>query len=253
MRDPAQDGRGGDLITIRIKRSHLGALVGLVLGGAGGYALGARAAVSDVPAPAGGQTQAETLAGVASGVAGSPTPAAIVDVDVAGRPSLGPDDAVVTVVEFADYQCPFCSRYARETYPALMDRFGDRIRYVVRNFPLVGRHPHASKAAEAAECAADQDEFWTYRDHLFRNQASLDVESLARFAVELGLDPSAFQDCLDSGRKAEIVSRDVDDGRRYGVRGTPTFFVNGRILIGAHSLRTFEERIRLAELEVRAR
>lgn len=253
MSESRQDDRGDDLITIRVRRSHLGVLLGLVAGGVGGYVLGAHATVSDPAVAEGIQTQAGTLAGSARGAAAEPVPGAIVDVAVAGRPSLGPDDAAVTIVEFADYQCPFCARYARETYPALIDRFGDRVRYVVRNYPLGARHPHARKAAEAAECASDQGEFWTYRDHLFRNQASLDVESLNRFADELGLDPRAFRDCLESGEKADIVARDADDARRYGVRGTPTFFVNGRILVGAHSLEAFAERIRLAELEVPAR
>ncbi|NIW36059.1 MAG: thioredoxin domain-containing protein [Gemmatimonadetes bacterium] len=162
------------------------------------------------------------------------------------RPSRGPADASVTVVEFTDYQCPFCTRHFEQTYPLLMQQYGDRIRYAVRNFPLVRIHPHAAKAAEAAECAHDQGRFWEYHDRLFENNAALDVESLKRYAADLDLEVSQFNKCLDSGRKSEIVARDLEDGSRLGVRGTPTFFINGRILVGAQPYPVFRDAVELA-------
>ncbi len=162
------------------------------------------------------------------------------------RPSRGPEDAPVTVVEFTDYQCPFCARHYQLTYPRLFQEYGDRIQYVVRNFPIVQNHPHAAKAAEAAECAFVQGRFWQYHDRLFENSSGLDNESLERYARDLGLDSSRFDRCLDSGEKSGIVARDLKDGRRYGVRGTPTFFINGRILIGAQPFPVFKEYIERA-------
>ena len=169
-----------------------------------------------------------------------------VHVDYENRPYRGPADAPVIVIEFTDYQCPFCARYFQQTYPTLLTEYGDRIRYVIRNFPITSIHPHAAKAAEAAECAADQDTFWEYHDVLFQRQASLDVTSLKHYATELGLDGDRFEACLDSGEKAEIVAADVRDGRAYRLNGTPTFFINGRRLVGAQPLAVFEHFIEQA-------
>ncbi len=177
--------------------------------------------------------------------ASEPAPA---DSDFAGpaRPSRGPADASVTIVEFTDYQCPFCARHYQQTYPRILREYGERIRYVVRNFPIVQNHPHAAKAAEAAECAFDQGAFWPYHDRLFENSSALDSESLKRYALDLGLDSEQFERCLDSGVKSRIVARDFQDGRRYGVRGTPTFFINSRILIGAQPFSAFQDYIERA-------
>ena len=104
-------------------------------------------------------------------------------VPVAGRPSWGPEDAPITIVEFTDYECPFCQRHATETYPMIKADYGGRIRYVVRNFPLSSIHPHAQKAAEAAECAFDQGLFWEYHDKLFAEAPNLQVELLKQYAI----------------------------------------------------------------------
>ena len=171
----------------------------------------------------------------------SPTPTLEVrDVATEGRPQRGADDAPITIVEFTDYECPFCGRYIRDTYPALMAEYGDRMKYVVRNFPLSSIHPNARKAAEAAECAFDQGRFWEYHDALFQNQGALDVPSLKAYAEELGLDVETFSTCLDSGAKREVVAADHRDALAHGVNGTPTFFVNGRMLVGAQQLAAFE-------------
>ena len=168
---------------------------------------------------------------------------------------------MVTMVEFTDYQCIFCAQYFRLTYPKLLARYEGKLRYVSRHFPIRGVHPKALKAAEAAECAYDQGKFWQYHDILFERQTTagvgslfehrtaLDVENLKRYSVELGMDAERFDSCLDSGEKAEVIRKDMQDGRRYGLRGTPTFFVNGQQLAGALPLATFEGFIDAALLE----
>lgn len=161
-------------------------------------------------------------------------------VPIAGRPAWGSDDAPITIVEFTDYECPFCRRFTSQTYPGIRDNYGDRIRYVIKHFPLTSIHPHAQKAAEAAECAFDQGQFWAYHDRLFEEAPALQVPLLKQYAGELGLDQAAFSQCLDSGRKREIVEADFQDAVALGLRGTPGFFINGRALYGAQPLRTFE-------------
>ncbi len=224
-----------DLVTIRIKRSHLRAAVALLLGFAGGYAtariLGAGGLGTSRVTPIGAEP-------VAASVAGN-----LVPVEVAGRPFRGPEQAAITLVEFTDYQCPFCARHFRDTYPVLLREYEGTLKYVIRNYPVSSLHPHARKAAEAAECAHDQGQFWPYHDALFSHTTALQVDSLKRYAEDIGLNTAEFNRCLDTGEKADVVSRGLEDGRRYGVRGTPTFFINGRILVGAQSLAVFKSAI----------
>jgi protein-disulfide isomerase len=142
------------------------------------------------------------------------------------QPSKGKQDAAVTVVEFTDYQCPSCAA-AQPTLERLITEYGDRVRFVIRDFPLQ-MHPDARKAAEAAEAAREQGKYWDFTAILFRNQSSLKPEQLKQYAQVLGLDVTKFGEALDSGRFAEKVQRDLSEGERIGVTGTPTFFVNGR-------------------------
>jgi protein-disulfide isomerase len=142
------------------------------------------------------------------------------------QPSKGNPDARVTVVEFTDYQCPSCAA-AHPSLERLITEYGDRVRFVVRDFPLQ-MHPEARKAAEAAEAAREQGKYWDFTAILFRNQSALKPEQLKQYAQVLGLDRAKFDAALDDGRFAEKVERDMLDGRKFGVSGTPTFFVNGR-------------------------
>jgi protein-disulfide isomerase len=160
------------------------------------------------------------------------------EIPTAGRPSRGSQTAPVTIVEFTDYQCPFCRRHFQTTLPALLAVYGDSVRYVIRNYPIPSLHPDAPKAAEAAECSHDQGMFWRYHDHLFR-VTELDQRSLKQYAAELGLDTVAFNRCLDTGAKAALVAQDVRDARGYGARGTPAIFVNGRLFAGAKPFEVF--------------
>jgi protein-disulfide isomerase len=160
-----------------------------------------------------------------------------VAVDVAGSPSRGPVDAPVTIVEFSEFQCPFC----RRVLPALReveDRYRGRIRLVFRHFPLA-RHKDAPKAAEAAECARDQGRFWEMHDRLFENAERLGIADLKRHARAVGLDGPAFDGCLDSGRHEGRWRRDLADALSYGASGTPMFFVNGRLVSGAQPFAVF--------------
>ena len=147
-------------------------------------------------------------------------------------PALGPETAPVTIVEFSDFECPFCLRI-HPTIKQVMDDYDGRVRLVFRQFPLVSLHRNAQKAAEAALCADDQGQFWEMHDAMFDNQRELDVASLKLRAAELGLDEEAFGSCLDSGEFADQVATDVAAGRALGVSGTPALFINGRYLSGA--------------------
>lgn len=142
------------------------------------------------------------------------------------QPSKGSADALVTIVEFTDFQCPSCAQQ-HPVLEQLVSEFGNRVRLVVRDFPL-SQHADAPKAAEAAEAAREQGKYWEYVAVLFRNQSALEVNKLKQYANELGLDRARFDAALDSSKFAEKVERDVLDGQKLGVNGTPTFYINGK-------------------------
>lgn len=143
----------------------------------------------------------------------------------------------INIVEFSDFECPFCER-AVPTVNALKAKYGDRLNLEFKHFPL-SFHPNAQKAAEASECARDQGKFWEYHDALFDGQ-KLSIADLKQHAVDLGLDTTKFNSCLDNGDKADVVTADFNEGRAKGVSGTPTFFVNGQKVVGAQPIEAFE-------------
>jgi protein-disulfide isomerase len=147
-------------------------------------------------------------------------------------PSLGSASAPVTIVEFSDFQCPFC-RQAAPTLKQIRDKYGDKVRVVWKDFPLTQIHPQAFKAGEAAHCAAEQGKFWEYHDRLFANQQALQPADLKKHAVETGLDSAKFDACLDSSKYGDRVREGVAQGARLGVNSTPTMYVNGRLVSGA--------------------
>lgn len=154
-------------------------------------------------------------------------------------PAIGPADAAVTVVEFSDFQCPYCARSA-QTVKQLVDKYRGRIRLVFQDFPLP-IHKDAPKAAEAAACANDQGKFWPMHDKLFQVQKNLSVAEMKQYAAELGLDAPAFNACLDAGRHANEWKRSKTVGEGYGITGTPAFFINGIPVFGAAPLQEFTE------------
>jgi protein-disulfide isomerase len=182
----------------------------------------------------------------------APTPAAIIPTD--DMRVLGDSGAPVTVVEFSDYQCPYCARHVEETWPKLRAEFVEtgRVRYAFKDFPLVSIHPQASKAHEAARCAGEQGAYWPMHDWLFARQSEWagrpdHVAIFKGYAAELSLQTADFETCLDSGRWASVVNADRAEGTNLGVQGTPTFFIDGYPLVGAVPYETFQYAIELAE------
>ncbi|MHB1844699.1 MAG: thioredoxin domain-containing protein [Deltaproteobacteria bacterium] len=168
-----------------------------------------------------------------------------VDVAAVG-PAKGPADASVTIVEFSDFQCPYCEREEKVLRQILAD-FPKDVRIVFRDFPL-DIHPDAQRAAQAGSCADAQGQFWAMHDKLFENQHALSLDAIKGYARAVGLNPTKFDACLDSAAVAAHVSQSVEDGERAGVDGTPALFVNGRPLTGATSY----EELRAAVIRARA-
>ncbi len=175
-----------------------------------------------------------------------------------GAFALGDPDAPITILEYTDYQCPFCTQHFKETLPALKENFIDtgKVYYVIKDFPLTSIHPQAVKAAEAARCAAEQDAYMEIHDALFSRQAEWsgnpDAENVfIGFAAEAGLDEAAFTDCLSSGKMETAVIDNLNEGASFGVTGTPAFFINGILVSGALPYDSFEQGLNgmLADLE----
>ena len=157
-----------------------------------------------------------------------------------GFPSSGPADAPVTIVEFSDFECPFCARLL-PTLEQVKHQYADAVRVVYRHYPLTGIHPNAWKAAEASLCAEEQGRFWELHDLMFAEQGVLTVPDVKTKAARLDFDTEAFNRCLDSGRHYDAVLADVRDGDEVGVSGTPAMFVNGRFIDGAVPFATLAE------------
>jgi protein-disulfide isomerase len=169
-------------------------------------------------------------------------PPRVDNVSTDGDPQIGPDNAKVTIVAFSDYECPYCKGFRDATFDALLEKYGDDVRFVYRDYPL-SFHPQAQIAAEAAECANEQGKYWEMHDVIYANQASLSDDAYSGFAEQIDLDTQQFDECLSSNKYAEEVAGDQQDGNTYGVTGTPTFFINGWMLVGAQPLSEFEKLI----------
>ena len=150
----------------------------------------------------------------------------------------GPATAPITIVEYSDYQCPYCAR-VNPTLDRVRQSYGDRVRLVFKDFPLP-IHPEAPKASEAAYCAGDQGKYWEMHDRLFANQQMLQVPALKQHAAELKLDAAAFGQCLDSGKHAARVAENKKSGEKLGISSTPTLYVNGRPVVGAQPFEHFK-------------
>ncbi len=162
-----------------------------------------------------------------------------VTVSTDGDPSIGPADAPITIVEFSDYQCPYCRSWYYQTFDQLMANYPNQIRFVYRDLPLP-MHSEAIPAAEAAHCAGEQGAYWKFHDALFSGQYTLGRAAYEQYATDLGLDTSAFTTCLDDHRFQADVKASAVEAARVGLNGTPSFVINGRILIGALPFEDFK-------------
>lgn len=187
------------------------------------------------------------------GSAQPPTPLSS-ETSIDDDPVLGNPNAPVTLIEFSDYQCPYCGRFVRDTFPRIKTDYIEKgkVRYVFRDFPILSIHPQAQKAAEAAQCSGDQDKYWEMHDRIFENQRAIKVENLKGYAEKLSLNMEDFNNCLDGGKYAEEVKKDIQAGKKAGVRGTPSFIlgkttkdgkVAGKFIRGAQPYQVFKAAI----------
>jgi len=186
------------------------------------------------------------------GVAKAPSKPTTATVSIKGKHVMGAEDAPVTVVEFADYQCPFCLRFTKTTFPLLKQKYIDtgKVRWVALNLPLPF-HKDARKAAQAAHCAGEQDKFWEMRELLFRNPQKLNTENLPAHAETISLDITAFNECLQSDRHLSEIDQDAKDANAARLTGTPSFIIGktasdeitGDVIIGAQPMNKFDAAI----------
>lgn len=223
---------------IRIKRSHFNLLLiailvplAFLLGISSGYVIW-------------GDNQIVIADTVSDSPAGSSDPVATeevprFDIPVDDDPYLGPEDAPIVIVEFSDFNCGFCRRFHLETFNEILDSYPDQIRFVYRDFPITSAESFV--AAQAAQCAFEQGEFWEYHDLLFSGQLPLGRETYEAYASELGLDSDELLNCIDSERYVDEVNEDASFASGLGVSGTPTFFINGIPLVGAQPFSQFAQ------------
>ena len=238
--------------TITFKRSHLYTVLlplAFVAGLTFGYIFWGREASTQVKqpviaaVPADNQEQPQPGAQAAPPGA-EPTPEfRRYEIPEDGNPVLGPDNAPITIIEFSDYECPYCQKWHTQAWPQLQAEYGEQIRLVYRDFPLTSIHANASPAAVAANCAGEQDMYWPYNEKLFTNERSLGRTTYEFYAEEIDLDLDAFKECMESGRHVEEVEADYQFAATLGIRSTPTFFVNGIPVVGAQPFEVFKDLI----------
>ncbi len=167
------------------------------------------------------------------------------NVTVDDDPVLGSEKAPITIIEFSDYQCPFCQRWQQEVLPQIEKNYGDKVRFVYRDFPLYEIHPEAEPAAIAADCAGEQKKYFAFHDLLFSGQKELGKDTYIAYAQALKLNMDAFQKCIGEQRYQNEVKADYDSARQIGVQSTPTFFINGLAVVGAQPYDVFKQVIDL--------
>jgi protein-disulfide isomerase len=200
--------------------------------------------------------QGRPVAAPAQAQAPAQAPEAQIVLNIDGAPIKGEKDAKVTLIEFTDYQCPFCSRHFRETMPQIVTDYvkTGKVKYVLKEFPLESIHPLAFKAAEAASCAGEQGKYWEMHDRLFTNQNALAAQQLPGHADAVGLDAAKFKSCLEGGQYAAKIRKDLADAQKAGATGTPTFLLGitdpmatevktVRKLVGAQPYAAFKDAI----------
>jgi protein-disulfide isomerase len=237
--------------TITFRRSHLYSVllpVAFVLGLSVGYLFWGRTPAQTASVPSTGTSAGEQSSSGQTGTTAQNQPNAdqfenIVryDVPVGDNPVLGPNDAPITIIEFSDYECPYCQKWHSEVFGRLLETYSGQIRFVYRDFPLTSIHANAFSAAEAALCAGDQGAYWQYHDQLFFQELGLGKNAYQQYAQQLGLDMTSFNSCVESRVHQSAVQEDFDFAAQVGIRSTPTFFINGIALVGAQSFETFQQ------------
>ena len=187
--------------------------------------------------PTGAPTAGDDFPEVPSG------PPQRVNLEVGDSPSMGNADAPVTIIEFSDYQCPFCGRFYSQTLPSIKRDYIDtgKVRFAYKDFPLESIHPEATPAANAARCAGEQGKYWEFHDKTFENQDLLSTASYNQWAQEIGLNTAPFAECVKSNKYASAVRDDLRTGSAAGVQGTPAFLINGLLVSGAQPYTVFQQ------------
>lgn len=234
-------------ITITLRRAHLFAILmplTFLLGIGLGYLLWGRAPAVSAEQASGEAAPASAVSVVDPQETAGPTALPQVtryDVPVDDDPAIGPADAPITIIEFSDFECPFCQRWNSDVYGKIKEQYPDQVRLVYRDFPLESIHANAFPAAEAANCANEQGQFWPFHDKLFSMEKGLSTQAYTDYASDLGLNLDDFEACLESGKYKEEVRADFDFAANLGVRSTPTFFINGIALVGAQPFEVFQD------------
>ena len=224
------------------QRSHVYAVLlplAFVTGLAAGFLFWGRTP----PPAAASAASASPTAVPADTTAGDSTELTRYDVPVDDDPSFGPADAPITLIEFSDYECPYCRKWHTEVYPRLVQTYPDQIRFVYRDFPLISIHSNAAQAAEAANCAGEQGRYWEYSELLFGETLGLSSKAYTGYADQLSLDGTKFAECMDTRRFQAEVEADYNYAAELGIRSTPTFFINGVAIVGAQPFEVFQSLI----------
>jgi len=231
--------------TVTFKRSHFYSVL-TVLAFAAGILLGYVVWGTDLTENVAIEAQSPQTAAQAGGpVIEAPVPTSEpeyvrYDVPSDGFYAIGPEDAPITIIQFSDYQCPFCRRWHQEVYQSLLAAYPGKIKLVYRNLPLTSIHPDAFPAAEAAMCAGEQNAYWQYHEKLFASEL-LGTEVYKQYARDLGLDMTTFEACITDHKYQQAIQEDSDFAINLGVRSTPTFFINGLAVVGAQPLEVFQQ------------
>jgi protein-disulfide isomerase len=221
--------------TITFKRTHLYAVMlplAFVLGLSVGFLLWGR-----------NQTQPDAQANLQAQPTAEPQQYRRYDVPTGDNPSIGPADAAITIIEFSDYQCPYCRKWHIEVWPKLQAAYPGKIRLVYRDFPLYSIHTEAEPAAIAADCAGEQNVYWEYHSLLFSDQLPLGQDAFEKYASQVYLDLNQFKQCLSMKKYKDAVYQDYEFASNLGVSSTPTFFINGIPFVGAQPFEKFKELI----------
>ena len=228
--------------TVTFKRSHFYSVL-TVLAFAAGVLLGYVVwGVNSIPAATTSQTANQPSGPVVEAPVTQQAEVKRYDIPVENSYAIGPADAPITIVEFSDYQCPFCRRWHDEVYEPLLAAYPGQIRLVYRHLPLTSIHPDAMSAAEAAMCAGEQDAYWPFHEKLFSSE-SLGSATYLQYAEDLKLNLGTFEACLSDHKYQQAIQEDSDFALNLGIRSTPTFFINGLALVGAQPLDVFKQLI----------